>query len=172
MRKFSLMLCTVTLGGLLVSSGAMAIPLQMADGLDSNSTVTLKTDSGAKPWYNTGSGFQQLLSATVFNDGAIVNFALKINENLVENLAVNLSDPSAVTKGVYSPDTFRTIMLGVTQGVWLSTVDVRVDKHDGVTAVPNPEGGATVPTPEPASVLLLGGTMIVGFGFLRRKLKK
>jgi hypothetical protein len=153
----------MALGVLLVSSGALAVSLQMVDGSDSDATVTLKTDSGVKPWYNTGSGFREMLSATVFNNGAVVDFALKINENLVENLAVNLSKPSEVTKGVYSQDAFRTIMLGPTSGEWLSTVAVRVDNHDGVAAVPNPE---------PASVLLLSGTMVVGFGFLRRKLRQ
>jgi hypothetical protein len=163
MRKFSLILCNVALGVLLVSSSAMAVSLQMVDGSDSDATVTLKTESGVKPWYNTGSGFKELLSATVFDNGAVVDFALQINETIVETLAVNLSNPSEVTKGVYSQDAFRTIALGTMSGEWLSTVEVRVDNHDGVAAVPNPE---------PASVLLLGGTLVVGFGFLRRKLRR
>lgn len=169
MGKYGLTLCTMALSVLLVSSSVMALPLVMSDGLDADTLVSIKwTDQydasylAKNPFYKDMNGvFQPLLGPVPFANGTTVTIALYIGGVYVENLVFDVVSEAKNRPGVYSQ-----IQLGVTAGQWLSGIQTSGDNKDGFVE------GAALPTPEPASVLLLGGTMVVGFGFLRWKMRK
>jgi hypothetical protein len=168
MRKL-LTLLIASLGILLIVSGAMAASYTVGVG-GASATVRFKYDSPTVYLWGfetTPENFQLVSSGSsadrIFTTSTDITFVLK---DKATNTTLELGDPKVSTY------TFNNQSL-----IW--SLEFAAPNGNSVFAtIPSPSssGGdyfaaAAVPTPEPASLFLLTGTMIVGLGFLRRNQK-
>jgi hypothetical protein len=169
MRKL-LTLLIASLGVLLIVSGSMAASYTVGVGGDS-ATVRFKYDSPTiYLWgFETTPGNFQLVSSgssadQIFTITTDITFVLKDKST---NTILDLGDPKV-----------STYKFGDQSLIW--SLEFTAPNGKSVFAnIPSPDssGGdyfaaASVQTPEPASLFLLAGTMVVGLGFLRRNQKK
>jgi hypothetical protein len=167
MKKISFIFLAMGLGILLISSGAGAVSIGLVDG-NHDGRVTLDFISFA-PGYNFGyiddSVFQSIVPGTwdwerkEFTGVSTVNFALQA-----------LLDPFSIFEAAdikwgleVAPNVMETAILNFHNVPYDLTL---------ATALNSPPDGLTpvAPTPEPATLLLLGSVMAVGCGTLYKKI--
>jgi hypothetical protein len=165
MRKFRLTLFVVGLGILMMSSGAMAVSLQVNDPGGDLAKIRFEKDSSLAGYLFTYVGAPDGKGATSTGTGNFDfpnNFTfepiLKSKTETILSTGVTLSE---YWSGYNNTGATITFANGVTGTLFVK----EPDRGDTL-------GVASVATPEPASFLLLGGVMAVGAGVLRKKFKK
>lgn len=168
MRKL-LTLLTVSLSMLLIASGVRAASYTMIDNGSDGVRLQVRILNATSSLQNLQIGF--LDQANVFYGAAaksgytpvsvipaagdVISFALREGSNITPLGAGTLHDDKWLL----------TFSLPPSSPYGPATVNIRVQNGDSMAPV-------EVHTPEPASLFLLAGTMVVGLGFLRRRQKK
>lgn len=169
MRKL-LTLLAVSLSILLIASGAMAASYTMIDNGSDGVRLQVRILNATSSLQNLQIGF--LDQASVFYGAAAKSgytpvSVIPAGGNVVSFALQEGSNITPLGAGTLHPDKWLlTFSLPSTSPYGPATVNIRVQNGDSMA------GPVEVHTPEPASLFLLAGTMIVGLGFLRKRQKK
>jgi hypothetical protein len=166
MRRIFVTLCMTTLGILIAVSGVMADSIKVLDASGGpGGVVKLKFDVPGSTdllWGYMGVGGFTPVSK---GGGGASGLSEFVHGTIVAPAFKKISTGEVLTSSSFTP----FLSAGLLRGGDFSfagglTGTIRVTSSGDTVAA--------VPTPEPASLFLLSGTMIVGLGFLRRGLKK